>query len=407
MGVGIGGSNGFVLLGSTSVPVIDAGDYADVYIEWTPDVVLSPDQIEEGLFQFHSCVRVILDPVVGETVFGNQDGVEEQENIDLFQAPEAPSPGEAFDEVLTLRNDETNRPKDFHLTYAGDVPAGWSVDINGGNLLVQLGPGEVRDIPIRIEPVSGSPLGSSFKVEVTASSFRALVSDLNISDVHFEFTPLGGVTVEARVVRKPMIVATAVLTPNGILVRGRLDVADFSTFYDPNNPFRVMIVGSDANKTFLPPTGVVLTVKPDGSFEGLLPLPIPELTELVCLFSGTMLLSSASCGFIPLFPEEVNATLKLTPRTLNLKSNGRWVTARLTLSTDVAWMVDPSSLELEGIAAHRVKVLDDRTLQVKFSREALMALLSPGDVTVCVSGSLTDGQTFSACDTIRVIQSGR
>jgi len=66
-------------------------------------------------------------------------------------------------------------------------------------------------------------------------------------------------------------------------------------------------------------------------------------------------------------------------------------------------MVIPSSVELEGIAADRVKVLDDRTLQVKFSREALTALLSPGMVTLCVSGELTDGRTFEAYDTIRVI----
>ncbi len=100
--------------------------------------------------------------------------------------------------------------------------------------------------------------------------------------------------------------------------------------------------------------------------------------------------------------------LRFEPRTLNLKSQGQWVTARIEFQDAVAALVDPASLLLEGsVPADRVQVLDGRTLLVKFDRAALIQVLVPGAaVTVCVTGALTDGRTFKACDTIRVIRPG-
>ena len=81
------------------------------------------------------------------------------------------------------------------------------------------------------------------------------------------------------------------------------------------------------------------------------------------------------------------------------------MTAHLEFQAAVAGLVDPASLFLEGtIAADRVQVLGALTLLVKFDRAALIAMLSPGVLTLCVTGKLMDGQTFKACDTIRVIR---
>ena len=46
------------------------------------------------------------------------------------------------------------------------------------------------------------------------------------------------------------------------------------------------------------------------------------------------------------------------------------------------------------------------TLLIKFDRAALIAILSPGMVTLCVTGKLMDGRMFKACDTIRVVRPG-
>ena len=100
----------------------------------------------------------------------------------------------------------------------------------------------------------------------------------------------------------------------------------------------------------------------------------------------------------------VAATLRVEPRTLNLRSNGQWVNARIEFAEPVATLVDPSTLALEGVPADRVEVQGEATIHAKFSRSALIDVLSPGDaVEVCATGSLTDGRPFQACDVIRVI----
>jgi len=175
----------------------------------------------------------------------------------------------------------------------------------------------------------------------------------------------------------------------------------FERILDPANPFQVAIVGADPNRKFLPTTLAVVPVDGTGQFELFLPLN-PGFREIVCLFAGSMELAASSCGFVPL---ELTATLRLTPETLNLKSHGQWVTARIAFDADVAGIVDAASLMLEGISADWIRVLDGHTILAKFSREALIAVLSPApSVTLCVEGRLTDGRSFTGCDTIRVIR---
>lgn len=100
----------------------------------------------------------------------------------------------------------------------------------------------------------------------------------------------------------------------------------------------------------------------------------------------------------------LTVSLRVNPETLNNASNGRWVTARLNFSEEVARDVDNASLRLEGIAADRMQVLDNTSVMAKFPRAELIAILPIGvDVQVCLTGTLKDGRTFESCDTIRVI----
>jgi hypothetical protein len=303
-GVGIAGANGWAVIGSVDkndfpgLASIGPGDFVDVYIEWVPDFEISPEDLAAGRFAFHTCVRVKLNPVAGETVFGNQDGDGEQENIAYFQAV-PPDEGESrYEDVIRLRNDDLVNPKIFHLSYESDLPDGWMLDVNGGDRTVELGPGEVREIPVIIEPVGPAVVGSVFGVDVSASSLRLLVNDLDPTDQHPEFDPLGGVRVEARVLRKPTLTCRAEWQgPREIFVEGRLEGAE--EFYSQRNPFRVMIEGVDGQRRFLPDTAQVLTVAPDGSFEGYLN-PKDAPVEVVCLFAGTTELASAAGGYVPI-----------------------------------------------------------------------------------------------------------
>jgi len=102
------------------------------------------------------------------------------------------------------------------------------------------------------------------------------------------------------------------------------------------------------------------------------------------------------------------ATLRVTPRTLDLRSHGQWVTAWLAFSEPVADAVDPASLLLNGIPAARAWVENETTLMAKFHRDELAGVLSTGpSVPLRVSGTLADGRAFEAFDLIRVIDPGR
>jgi hypothetical protein len=307
-GVGIAGATGWASIGSVdkndfpTLASIAAGAFADVYIEWTPSFTISPEDLAAGLFAFHTCVRVKVDHVAGETVFANQDGDGEQENIAYFQAA-TPSPGQPyseFDGVIRLRNDDLLNRKFFNLSYESDLPETWELDVNRGVLGLYLGPGEVRDIPIMIKPNGAAAVGSVFGVDVMASSMVLLVNDLKPEDQHPEYDPLGGVRVEARVLLKPELRCRAASWgPFEILVQGQL--TNFDGFFDPEDPFRVMIEGVDGTRNFLPGTMRVLTVDPDGTFEGWLDTETRvEPNEVVCLFAGTTELASASSGFVPI-----------------------------------------------------------------------------------------------------------
>ena len=120
--------------------------------------------------------------------------------------------------------------------------------------------------------------------------------------------------------------------------------------------------------------------------------------------SGTYYATKGTCDPEP--EDDRTAALRLTPETLNLKSKGRWVTARLTLDNATVHELDPRSLELNGVPADKWKGAG-RILVAKFDRQAVAATLSPGTEEVLLTGTWTDGTPFEATDTVRVIRPGK
>jgi len=102
-----------------------------------------------------------------------------------------------------------------------------------------------------------------------------------------------------------------------------------------------------------------------------------------------------------------NVTLRVEPRTLNLKSKGQWVNAQITVNGATAADVDLASLRLNGVPAARTWTWGS-TITAKFDRGRLEGTLAPGNaVSVTLTGTWRDGGTFTATDTIRVIRPGR
>ena len=106
---------------------------------------------------------------------------------------------------------------------------------------------------------------------------------------------------------------------------------------------------------------------------------------------------------------ELTAFVNIDPDTLNLKSKGRWITAYLTL---------PSGYDIEDVQINTVRfqdtieaewgeIQDEDTIMIKFSRDEVQALLSPGEVIIAITGELVNGTVFRATDTVRVISDRR
>jgi hypothetical protein len=208
LGMGMNGEVGWTLIGSVDssdfpgLAAIAPGDYVDVYVTWTPAV--PPEKLSEpGNFNFHSCVRVRIDPVEGEMITTNQDGMspnQERENID--QTYVAPSPGGAGSPIrrtIQLHNESASRAKTFNLFWDSELPSAWTLIVNENNPVVSIPPGGVKEIPVVIIPNGPRTVGQIHNVHIAADSLKLLVNDLDPTDVHPVYEELSGVTLEFRV----------------------------------------------------------------------------------------------------------------------------------------------------------------------------------------------------------------
>jgi hypothetical protein len=111
-------------------------------------------------------------------------------------------------------------------------------------------------------------------------------------------------------------------------------------------------------------------------------------------------------------PQETTAKIKITPRTLNSKSNGRWITVQIELSEGhSAADVDISTVLLDGaIDPETSQVCGEGKLMVKFSRADVITHIQDtygstgskfSQTTLTITGEVA-GTTFQGSATIRV-----
>jgi hypothetical protein len=306
-GLGINGASGWVPINGSdaastinstqfaSLASIPAGGTTDVYLNWTPNFTLTPEQQAAGVFAFHTCLRVRIDPVANALTNTSSTGDRQQENIDYFQAVPAGAP--ISHTPVHLHNDDKVNPKWFYLAVDSGLPPAWGLDVNGGAMEVLLQPDEVRDIPVTITPLGPAVVGSTFGVNVSASWYNTLVSDKNPADTHLESKPLGGARVESHVMAPTSITCTATQQgPRHIVVTGTL--SGIGPYYDAGNPPRVMVEALNVARGFQPQTASLLTVNPDGTFSGALFSDVSVWCpyDVICMFAGTNTL--ASCWHI-------------------------------------------------------------------------------------------------------------
>jgi hypothetical protein len=131
-----------------------------------------------------------------------------------------------------------------------------------------------------------------------------------------------------------------------------------------------------------------------------------------CLPNGSLFEGWTTVTVIdPVIP----ATAGIEPQTINLKSNGRTITAYIELPTDYdASNIDASTVTLSTAAGYIVALLSPSSTgdwdndgvpdrMVKFDRAVVRRLLDPGVVDVTLAGTLLDGRRFEGTTSVTVI----
>jgi hypothetical protein len=276
---------------------IPAGGTVDVYVDWKPTVNLTPAQLAAGVFYFHSCLRLRMNAVPGETVLANQDGDREQENISYFQVPPR-GPKRYHKQSISIRNDDLTRKKNLILGYRLTVPRNgsnnWRVQLNNGVTDVTLAPGELREIPVEIipGPTANQP-GQRYSLDVYGLSHHLLVNDLDNKDLHNEFRYTGGARIEALVVVPTRLKCSASITSKGLIsVIGQVDFP--GQVEKPNRRLPIMAVGWNSKSGFIESSRVLMIPERNGQFRGSIRGNRMDAIERVdCMFSGTTEVSSA------------------------------------------------------------------------------------------------------------------
>jgi hypothetical protein len=97
---------------------------------------------------------------------------------------------------------------------------------------------------------------------------------------------------------------------------------------------------------------------------------------------------------------QIDIAVTVSPKTLNLASEGVWVTVHADIRyRDVASV----SVKLNEIAVAVTKSDDRGDLVAKFDLDVVKTTLSPGTVVLELTGKTVDGDSFSGKDVITVI----
>jgi hypothetical protein len=276
--LGVGVSGVWDPLGTASVPAIPAGQSASVFVTWTPAPNLTPQQIQQMHFKFHSCVQVLVAPVSGEIVTSNNNA---QENIDYFEAvamgkkKNGVFPMPTLNGAFTLHDGfDEDGFRSFSLRSISNLPPGWTFVVNQGQTEVQLESGQSVPIPVQIVPTD-SAVGKVFDLKVDAVTLRDLENPLNHNPLlthpatHPSWYVVGGLNLSAHTVLPSTIsiIGSAFSSAPGSLVevQGMLKPARPGTivtidWFDANNTIVSVLAKVQSNGAFFASTAAPFSV---------------------------------------------------------------------------------------------------------------------------------------------------
>jgi len=265
--LGVGVSGNWSIVGTVPLPTIPAGGSATVFIPWTPAVALDPSQIASEHFNFHTCIRVTVQPSAAEIAAGDTftSDKQAQENKDVFEAvsPIVRTPHyQPLSREIAIQN--TQEPRGNLQTYVlktqAALPPGWRYSVNNGVDHLTLKPGERRLLPVSVIP-GASPVGRIYTFQTEAYTSRWLTNvALPPNDPrnrHPSFGSVGGVALSVHTVYQTKIDLSARplgwapgIIAQGVISPPRPNVSVAIDYGDPQGKVTSRIVLTDANGRF-------------------------------------------------------------------------------------------------------------------------------------------------------------
>jgi hypothetical protein len=102
----------------------------------------------------------------------------------------------------------------------------------------------------------------------------------------------------------------------------------------------------------------------------------------------------------------VPAEVRIVPRSINLASEGKWITCYIQLPDDYNVAdIKPDTVFLQHEIQAQSLSIDEgqQVATAKFTRSDVQEILDDGEVELTITGRLTDGTVFEATDIIKVL----
>ncbi|MFX0064269.1 MAG: hypothetical protein ACFFC7_19015 [Candidatus Hermodarchaeota archaeon] len=258
--IGVGDSGSWNLI-DTKVVDVTKGSTKEIYVLWTPTVTLPAGA--DGIMDLHSCVRVTIDPVAGETATGNNHA---QENIGSFEVITGTTKA-SFEPFIAKfvaeHNFKYTTPIYVNLVNLGE---GWTYEGAGIGELHSLGSGERKEFEVKIIP--GPDLRIGDQLEAYLMCGYVDWPDYQSADGPYDghLKPLGGISVSATIMYRSKLEISATFDDPEVSIRGNLSFLDEGRMPEEKGDRTVLLEIWDLEQKEEAYTYVNIVVENDGSF---------------------------------------------------------------------------------------------------------------------------------------------
>ena len=166
----------------------------------------------------------------------------------------------------------------------------------------------------------------------------------------------------------------------------------------------------------VPPEGICPTViTPFVITETISPLGEGIFNLTTILYEGTPSMSDEvtlqDYDKTTIGEKPIQVNIFITPRTINLKRQGRYIKCRITMPLGGSKSIDEIDMEsllLEDTVSPVNVKKEENIIIAEFDNKKLVDILEPGNsVEITLTGKLVDGTPFTGVDTVRVINPKR